>query len=176
MTVELKVVQKPTKGLIDSIFDAKNNPLWLDRIFKGALPIAGVDDFVTTAVQTNANKGLIDFVQINGHGTIYGFRLGHDFINSQTIEGFREKLAKVAPLLSRDCCVEISACKAGNAPELMRKFSHILGGVTIVGYLLSQDGGAPPVGPSVVVTPGTVHTPPKLATGVTPPSPPVPND
>jgi hypothetical protein len=176
MSVELKVVQKPSKGLIDSIFDSKNNPLWADRIFKGAIPIATVDDFVSAAVQTNASKGLIDFIQINGHGNIYGFQLGKDFIELKTIDGFQGKLAKVAPLLSPNCCVEISACKAGHATELMRKFSHILGGVTIVGYLLSQGGGEPPTGPSVVVTPWTTHTPPKLATGVSPPSPPVPSN
>lgn len=61
MAIELKVVQNPTKKLFDSIFDAKNNPLWADLIFKGATPIANVDDFVAAAIQVNASKGLITF-------------------------------------------------------------------------------------------------------------------
>ncbi|GEM_PF-4774903 len=176
MSVELIVGSKPGEGLISSIISGSGNRAeWKDIIFKGAKPVANVDEFVSLSIETYAAQGMIDFIQINGHGAERGFHIGKDWILDETIDGFREKLAKVAPLLSPGCSIEVSACQAGHAVQLMRKFSHALGGVAIVGYLLNQKGGRGPIGPSVVVTPGTIHTPPRLAPGSSPPSAPPPN-
>jgi hypothetical protein len=175
MSVELIVGAKPGQGLIESLISGPGSLAeWEDVIWKGAKPVANVNEFVSLAIQTFADKGKIDFIQINGHGSKPGFYIGRDWISEKTIEDFRERLAKVAPLLSPTSCVEVVACKAGHATELMRKFSHILGGVPIVGYLIDQGGGHPPVGQPVVVTPGSTHRPPKLAPGVSPPSAPPP--
>lgn len=171
MAVEVRVVQKP-RHIFDLNRIGGNWALVTDRLIKGATPILGVDEFVSLVVQTAADKGPIDFIQINGHGSDVGFRIGSDWIDRKTIDGFRERLAKIAPLLNSGSCVEIAACNVGGDVELLRRFSLILGGVPITGYLLIQKGGLPPIGPSVVITPGS-STPPRLAT-VTPlpPAPP----
>ena len=166
MAVEVKVVQSPGDHWITSFLTWDGNvPLFLDEYFKDATRIKSVDDFVRICVQTQSSKGQIDFIQINGHGNSTGFRIGEDRIEMSSIEKFRPKLATIAPLLNKNCSVEISACEAGQGVELIRKFSNILGGVTIVGYILSQNGGTAPVGPPVIVSPGGSFSPAAPASG-----------
>jgi len=156
MSVEVKVVQDPGDSFFTSLFTQDGNwALWSDKILKGATAINSVDDFARVCVDTKASKGLIDFIQINGHGNDSGFRIGNkDWIDLTTIERFKPRLASIAPLLSKNCSVEIAACQAGKAADLMQKFSNILGGVTIVGYLVNQSGGLAPIGPPVIISPG----------------------
>jgi len=174
MAVKVTVVQDPGEHYIMSILTQDGNaPLWADYLLKGATPIKTVDDFVRVCLQTAQEKGNIDYIQINGHGNETGFRIGNDRVELSTIEGFKSKLATIAPVLNKGCAVEVCACKAGNAPELFRKFSQILGGVSIIGFLVSQTGGAGFVSPPVVVTPGGAYTTPAPASGgYSPPSPP----
>lgn len=166
MAVQVTVVQDPGEHYIMSILTQDGNaPLWMDYLFKDATPIKTVDDFVRVCIETSKKQGLIDYIQINGHGNETGFRIGNDRIDLQTLEGFKPKLASIAPLLNKGAAVEVCACKAGNAVELFRKFSQILGGVSIVGFLVSQTGGAGFVSPPVVVTPGGSGSVPAPASG-----------
>jgi Domain of unknown function (DUF4347) len=177
MAVEVKVVQDPGDKFFRDLFTWDGNmPLWADKFFKDATPIKTVDDFVRTCTDTQKAKGLIDYIQINGHGNDTGFRLGNEWIDLKTIEGFKPKLALVASMLTKNCSVEISACEAGKAVELVRKFSHILGGVTIVGYLVSQQGGLAPTSPPVIITPGgkPFTSPAPASGGFSQPNPPPP--
>lgn len=175
MAVEIRVVQKPGQSFLSSmLFGPGNFALWCDQYFKDATPIASLDEFVSLVLDTARTKGPIDFIQINGHGNETGFRIGEDRIEPATIEKYRPKLASIAPVLKKGCSVEVSACQAGTARELMRTFSQILGGVPIVGYLFEQKGGLPPIGPPVVVTPGGSFSPAAPAAGRTAPSPPPP--
>jgi len=175
MTVKVSVVQDPGDSLLSDIIQWDGNmPLWADKWFKSATPIKTVDDFVRVCTDKKAAEGLIDYIQINGHGNDAGFRLGNDRIELATIESFKSKLALVAPMLSKNAAVEVCACEAGKAQELFRKFSQILGGVSIVGFLVSQTGGMGFVSPPVVVTPGGSYTTPAPASGgyTTPSGPP----
>jgi hypothetical protein len=171
MAVEIKVVQKPQINPTDWGSWSKNWPLLADQYVKGATPISNVSEFVSLTLQTAADKGQIDFIQINGHGNNTGFRIGWDWIDLKSIENHKENLAKIAPVLSKTCGVEVAACYAGETQELMRRFSHILGGVSIIGYLMLQPGGGPAVGPPVIVTPGGSYSPPRPAAGSAPPPP-----
>ncbi|MBS1793955.1 MAG: hypothetical protein JSS81_08880 [Acidobacteria bacterium] len=173
MAVEVKVVQDPGEHYIMSFLTGDGNvPLWLDYVFKGATAIRTVDDFVRVCLQTAGEKGRIDYIQINGHGNDTGFRIGNDRIELGTLPGFRQKLATIAPVLNKGCAVEIAACKAGAATELFRQFSLILGGVSIIGFLVPQSGGGGFVSPPVVVTPGGSYQTPAPASGSAPNTPP----
>jgi hypothetical protein len=166
MAVEVKVVQDPGEHFFASLFTQDGNwPLWCDKLFKDATPIKTVDDFVMICTQTASSQGKIDFIQINGHGNDTGFRIGNDRIDIKSIEQFKPKLATIAPLLNKNCSVELAACEAGKAVEVVRKFSQILGGVSIIGYVLSQNGGLAPVGPPVIISPGGSYSPPATAPG-----------
>jgi len=176
MAVKVTVVQKPSDGFILSmLLQSGDVPLWSDQLLKGATPIKTVDDFVSVCLQTAKEKGNIDYIQINGHGNEKGFRIGNEWIDLSTLAGYKSKLATIAPVLNKGCAVEVCACKAGNAQELFRQFSLILGGVSIIGFLVSQTGGAGFVSPPVVVTPGGSYTSPAPASGgYSQPNPPPP--
>jgi len=176
MTVQVTVVQDPGDHLLSDIIQWDGNmPLWADKWLKSATPIKTVDDFVRVCTDKKAAEGLIDYIQINGHGNGDGFRIGNDRIELSTIESFKGKLSLVAPLLSKNAAVEVCACEAGKAKELFRKFSQILGGVSIVGFLVGQQGGVGFVSPPIVVTPGGSYTTPAPASGgYSQPSPPPP--
>jgi hypothetical protein len=176
MGVEIKVVTKPGESLLEALVTRSGNlPLWSDQILKGATPILTVAEFVTLVVNTaTSKKTTVDFIQINGHGNTKGFDIGNEWIDATSLTKFRPELAKVAPHLSKKARVEVSACKAGNAKEVMREFSQILGGATIVGYLIEQIGGMPGVGPPVVVTPGGAFVPAAPAAGASAAPPPPP--
>jgi hypothetical protein len=155
MAVEVRVVQDPGEHYIMDFLTWNGNvPLWSDKWFKDSTPIKTVDDFVKICTETRAAKGLIEFIQINGHGNEYGFRIGNDWIDIKSVETFKPKLALVAPMLSKSCGVELAACEAGKAVEVVRKFSQALGGVTVVGYLVTTNGGQSPVAPPVIISPG----------------------
>jgi hypothetical protein len=175
MTVQVTVVQDPGNNLFSDIIQWDGNmPLWADKWLKGATPIKTVDDFVRVCTEKKAAEGLIDYIQINGHGNDSGFRIGNDRIELSTIESFKGKLSLIAPLLSKNAAVEVSACEAGKAIELFRKFSQILGGVSIVGFLVPQTGGMGFVSPPIVVTPGGSYTTPAPASVYSQPSGPPP--
>jgi hypothetical protein len=173
MAVEVKVVTKPGENILSALFLLTGNlALYGDMLMKGATPILTVGDLVTLVVNTAAEKETtVDFVQINGHGNKSGFNIGNDWIDSKTLPMFKSELSKITPHLSKNATVEVSACKAGNAKERMRDFSHILRGVAIIGYLVSQDGGLAPLGPPVIVTPGGFYSPPAPAAESSPPPP-----
>ena len=103
---------------------------------------------------TKKNGRRIEFIQINGHGNDQGLRHGNVWMDLPTIEKYKTQLALVAPMLSKSCTVEIAACEAGKAVEVVRKFYSFLGGVTIVGYLLNTTGGVTPTAPPVIISPG----------------------
>jgi hypothetical protein len=181
MAIEIKVVTKPGEGFFSSLLLGTGNwPLWADEVFKGATPIETVKDLVNlvsrrTAPTEGAAPELVEFIQINGHGNTKGFDIGKDWIDLTTVDRFRSDFGLIASHLTENGAVEISACKAGAAKELMRKLSLYLGGVAIIGYLFQQQGGLPPVGPPVIVTPGGSYSPAAPAAGTQPPSPPPPS-
>ncbi len=167
MAVEVKVVQDPGNSFLSDLIQWDGNmPLWADKWFKGATPIKTVDDFVRVCTDKKAAEGLIDYIQINGHGNENGFRLGTEWMDVNSIEKFRSKISLVASMLSKNCAVEIQACEAGKAVEVVRKFSHFLGGVPVLGYLVETSGGGTPNHlPPVIITPGGQFSPAAPASG-----------
>lgn len=167
MAVQVTVVEDPGSSFFGSLLTRDGNlPLWWDYLLKSDVKcIKSVDDFVRVCVEAEKTQGKIDYIQINGHGNNQSFQIGNDCIDLGSINKFKSKLATIAALLNKGCAVEISACKAGNAIELMRQFSLALGGVGIIGFLIPQSGGAGFVSPPVVVTPGGSYTTPAPASG-----------
>ena len=92
-------------------------PPWWDRSLKGATPIHGVEDLVILVVNTAvANKRTIDKLIINGHGSDNEFRIGSDWIDGSSIEGFRAFLVKMAPHPTGLSCRRPGRRQASTAP------------------------------------------------------------
>lgn len=178
MTVEVRVVTKPGESFLSAWIGGTGNwPLYKDMYIKGAEPILTVREMVTKVIQkAQSSGGTVDYVQINGHGNDESFEIGNEEINLKTLPNHREELAKMSPYLSPNAAIEVSACRAGAAQELFRQLSLILGGRAIIGFLLQQKGGRGDIGPRVIVTPGGVVTPPRLAAGAAPPAGPPPTE
>jgi hypothetical protein len=105
-------------------------------IISGEIAVSGVRAMVRRVLtDIGSTGGRIKSIVFSSHGSVQHFYIGEDYIDADTLKGFKVNLAMLAPFFHAEATVFVSACEVGamKAP-LLRALSEVFGGIKVVGW------------------------------------------